>query len=171
IPDGILTPDKYPNLCYFQTMKDWQEFINRTPQEYSDWIAGGKQEIIEFEIAYLMSISQTQKVIVDTNIPVNVLQKIADYNQVAIMLPPQSVSVNHFFDRDDADKKFIKEQIMKAENPEKTMSNYLACMAKCNSKEIYDNFANSGFFTIIREDAASDTKEETLKTLAKHFGL
>ncbi|MCL2593000.1 MAG: hypothetical protein FWD82_06510, partial [Defluviitaleaceae bacterium] len=41
IPDGILTPDKYPNLCYFQTMKDWQEFINRTPQEYSDWIAGG----------------------------------------------------------------------------------------------------------------------------------
>ena len=87
------------------------------------------------------------------------------------MLSPQSMSVEHFFDRDDPDKIFIKEQIMKAENPQKTMKNYLACIAKINSKAHYDEFANSGFFTIVRENTVADTKLQTLQTLAKHFGL
>ena len=60
---------------------------------------------------------------------------------------------------------------MKAENPEKTMKNFLACIAKINSKAHYDEFANSGFFTIVREDTATDTKLQTLEALAKHFCL
>ena len=60
---------------------------------------------------------------------------------------------------------------MEAENPDKTMVNFLACMAKINSQEVYNEFANSGFFTIIRNDAVNDTKVETLEILAKHFGL
>lgn len=30
----IATPEMFPNMCYFQTMKDWQEFISRTPEAY-----------------------------------------------------------------------------------------------------------------------------------------
>ena len=171
VPKNLINPKTHPNLCYFQTMKDWQEFINRTPQEYYDGIRGTTQELVEFEIMHLISVSQTQKAVVDTNIPINVLREIADYNQIAIMLSPQSLSVERFFDRNDSDKVFIKEQIMKSENPEKTMQNYLACMAKCNSQEVYDNFANSGFFTLVREEAEKDTKVETLDLLARHFGL
>ncbi|MCL2619949.1 MAG: hypothetical protein FWD97_03305 [Defluviitaleaceae bacterium] len=171
VPKGIISPRTHPNLCYFQTMKDWQEFVNRTPQEYFEWIEGGKKEVTEFEIMHLISVSQTQKTIVDTNIPLDILCQIADYNQVAIMLSPQSLSVNRFFDRDDADKAFLKQRISEAENPEKTMENFLACMAKVNSQEIYDDFANSGFFAIVRQDTDEDTKTETLDVLAKHFGL
>jgi len=171
VPKALVTPQTHPNLCYFQTMKDWQEFINRTPQEYHDWLVGTAQELIEFEIMHLISVSQTQKTIVDTNIPVDVLRKIADYNQVAIMLSPQSMSVEHFFDRDDPEKTFLKEQIMQADDPEKTMRNFLACIAKGNSQEVYDDFANSGFFTLVREDVEKDTKAETLDALAQHFGL
>jgi len=87
------------------------------------------------------------------------------------MLSPQSMSVEHFFDRDDPDKVFIKKQIMKADNPEKTMENYRAGIARINSKEHYDELANSGFFTIVRKDAVTDSKFETLEILAKHFGL
>ena len=152
-------------------MKDWQEFINRSPDEYERWIFANMREVAEFEITFLISIAKSQKVIVDTNIPLDILHKIADYNQVAVMLSPQSMSVEHFFDRDDPDKIFIKEQIMKAENPEKTMKNYLACIAKINSKAHYHEFANSGFFTIVRENTVADTKLQTLQTLAKHFGL
>jgi len=170
IPAGILTPEKYPNLCYFQTMKDWQEFISRTPEEYDRWISGSSRELAEFEIAYLMHISKSQKVIVDTSIPLNTLREIAGYNQVAVMLSPQSMSVEHFFDRGDPDKNFLKEQIMKADDPEKTMANFLACIARINSKEHYDEFANSGFFTV-RRNTTEDTKLETLDILAKHFGL
>jgi len=171
IPDRILTPDKYPNLCYFQTMKSWQEFVNRNPEEYAQWIDGNSQELIEFEITHLIHISKSKKVIVDTNLPINILREIADYNQVAVMLSPQSMSVEHFFDRDDPDKIFLKNKIMESKNPDKTMENFLACMAKLNSKEIYDNFADSGFFTILRKDIISDTRIETLEILAKHFGL
>lgn len=171
IPKGIMTPQQYPNLCYFQTMRDWKEFVSRSPEEYEKWIFSNMKEIAEFEIMHLIHISKSQKVIVDTNIPLNILHEIADYNQVVVMLSPQSMSVEHFFDRDDPDKAFIKEQIMKSDNPEKTMENYLACIAKINSKEHYDELANSGFFTIVRKDTETDTKLESLEVLARHFGL
>ena len=170
VPDGITTPDKFPNMCYFQTMKDWQEFVNRTPEVYAKWLSDGSREIAQFEIAYLMRISEKQKVIVDTNIPSDILREIADYNQVALMLCPQSMSVEKFFDRDDRDKAFLKERIMEAENPEETMRNFLAGIAKY-SQDIYDEFSDSGFFTLIREDALTDTRAETFEILAKHFGL
>lgn len=171
IPQGLLTPEQYPNLCYFQTMKDWQEFVSRSPEEYERWIFANKQEIAEFEILYLIHIAKAQKVIVDTNIPLDILHKIADYNQVAVMLSPLSLSVDHFFDRNDPEKIFIHEQIKKAANPQKTMENYLAGIAKINSKIHYDELANSGFFTIVRADAITDTKLQTLEILAEHFGL
>ncbi|PKM64363.1 MAG: hypothetical protein CVU96_03245 [Firmicutes bacterium HGW-Firmicutes-20] len=164
-------PEQYPNLCYFHTMKDWQEFVNRTPEEYSAWIEGTTNELVEFEIAELIHISKDRKVIVDTNIPIEILKRIADHHQVAILLSPQSMSVDRFFDRKDPDKQFLLSQIQKAENPEKTMENFRKCIAKINSKENYDMFLNSGFFTIIREQDDVDTRLETLAKLEEHFGL
>lgn len=171
IPEGILTPEKYPNLCYFQTKKDWQEFLNRTPEEYSKWIHGNAAELVEFEVSYLMSISKTQRVIVDTNIPLEILREIADYNQVAVMISPQSMSVEHFFEREDPEKLFLKEQISMSADPQRTMKNFLSCLAEINSQENYEKCLNSGFFTIIRRDTETDTKSETLELLARHFNL
>lgn len=51
------------------------------------------------------------------------------------------------------------------------MANYRECITRINSKENYDKLANSGFFTIVRNDVVADTKLETLNLLAKHFGL
>jgi len=36
-----ITPKEYPNLCYFKTMKSWEEYVSRTPQEYDAWITCG----------------------------------------------------------------------------------------------------------------------------------
>ncbi len=171
VASKLITPDQNPNLCYFQTMKDWQEFVNRTPEEYERWIFGVIREVIEFEVAELIHISKDRKVIVDTNIPVDVLKRIAGYKQVAIMLSPQSMSVDRFFDRSDPDKQYILAQIQKSENPEKTMRNFRECLSRINSKEHYDEMANSGFFTIVRENSDVDTREETLNILSKHFGF
>ena len=168
--DVVKTPERYPNLCYFQTMSGWQEFINRTPEVYAKWADGVTDELAAFEIAELMSLSRDRKVIVDTNIPLDVLKKIAGYNQVAIMLSPQWMSVDKFFDRDD-DKSFFLEKINEADDPEKTMANFRACIAEMNRPEQYDAFLNSGFYTIVRENADIDTREETLAKLAAHFGL
>lgn len=171
VTEQMAKPEEFPNLCYFQTMSGWKEFLNRAPEEYERWIYDAAEEAAEFEIAELIHLSGGRKVIVDTNIPLPILHKIADYHQVAVMLSPQSMSVEHFFDRKDPEKLFLKEQIAKCEDPEKTMKNYLAGIAKINSKEHYAEYENSGFFTLVREDVKKDTKRETMEKLAEHFGL
>ena len=171
ITNQVADPAIQPDLCYMKTMKDWKEFVTRSPEEYERWIFGVGREVTGFEIAELISLSRDKKVIVDTNIPVDVLKEISDYNHIAIMLSPQSMSVERFFDRSDPEKQFILSVIDSCENSEEVMANYRKGLALINSKEHYDEFLNSGFFTLVRENTDKDTKEEVCEKLAKHFGL
>jgi hypothetical protein len=164
-----VTPKECPNLCYFKTMKSWNEFVSRTPEEYDAWITGGQVEITPFEIEDLIELSRNQKVIVDTNIPVDILHKISDYNHVAILLSPQCMSVDEFFNRKDPDKLFILDQIMKTENPELTLVNYKKCIEKVNSLEHYSEFLNSGFKCFVREEKSN--LEDRYNQIIKHFKL
>ena len=168
--ESLIDIEHQPNLSYFRTMKDWQEFVNRTPEEYDNWIIGTSREAAELEMLLLIRLSaEGKKIFVDTNIDVNTLWKIAEPDHVAIMLAPQSTSVDRFFDRSDPDKQFLLSVIDAAENPEKTAQNFRDCLALINSQEKYDAFAASGFFTLVRDD--SRTVEETLAILEKHFQL
>lgn len=163
-------PENQPNLSYMSTMKDWQEFVNRTPAEYDSWITGCSEEAADLEIIRLIQLAeQGKKIFADTNISTEKLKVLSDYHHVAIMLAPQHTSVERFFDRDDEDKNFILEQIQKAENPEKTMQNYRECLALINSEDKYRAFEASGFYTLIRDDTR--TPEQTLALLEKHFQL
>lgn len=172
LADKVATPALQPHSSYFKTMKDWQEFINRTPDEYARWIDGSSEEASEFEIVELLKLSASgKKIIVDTNISVENLREISDYHHVAIMLSPQSMSVEQFFHRDDPEKQFLLKQIQAAENPEKALANFKACLARINSDEIYEKFENSGFLIIRRENVDADTRDEVLATLASHFKL
>lgn len=162
--------ENQPNLSYIHTMKDWQEFINRTPEEYDNWIIGCGEEVASLEIVRLIQlVEQGKKIFVDTNISVDILKEISDYNHVAIMLSPQSMSVDRFFERDDEDKQFILAQINNAQDPEKTMANYRECLARINSHEKYMAYENSGFFTMVRTE--DRTIPDALEMLEKHFGL
>ena len=107
----------------------------------------------------------------DTNIPVDVLKEISDYHHVAVMLSPQSMSVDRFFDRDDPDKQFLLGVIDSCDDPAAVMENYRRGLELINSKEHYDEYANSGFFTVVREAGGADTREEVCDAIAKHFGL
>ena len=168
----IATPEKQPASSYFSTMSGWEEFLNRTPEEYEKWIEDGKWEIAQFEIAELIRLSaQGKKMIVDTNIPLEMLREISGYDHVAVMLSPQSMSVERFFDRSDPEKQFLLNEIDKCPDPDKTMANFRACLARINSPEVYEQMKNSGFFVHVREDCEKDTREETLDKLARHFRL
>ena len=125
--ESLIDIEHQPNLSYFRTMKDWQEFVNRTPEEYDNWIIGTSREAAELEMLLLIRLSaEGKKIFVDTNIDVNTLWKIAEPDHVAIMLAPQSTSVDRFFDRSDPDKQFLLSVIDAAENPEKTAQNFRA---------------------------------------------
>ena len=110
-------------------------------------------------------------VTVDTNIPVDLLKDISDYNRVAVMLSPQSMSVERFFDRGDPEKQFLLGVIESCENQETVMENYRKGLALINSRKHFDEYADSGFFTVVREDDGKDTREEVCDRIAKHFGF
>lgn len=167
--DAINTENQ-PNLSYFNTMKSWQEFVNRTPEQYDSWVSGCGEEASDLEIIRLIQLAEREKkIFVDTNISTRKLWEISDYHRVAIMLAPQSMSVERFFDREDIEKQFILEQIQKAEDPEKTMRNYRECLARVNSADKYHAFEESGFFTLVRDDGR--TLDQTLEILETHFKL
>lgn len=160
-----------PNLTYFRRMKDWREFVTRSPEDYEKWILGNQQEVAGFEIAELISLGRDRKVIVDTNIPPAVLKQITDYGHVALMLCPQSMSVDRFFERGDPDKQFLRRVIEGCEDRDAVMENFRRMLMRVNSREHYDEFLNSGFFTLVREDDGRDTRDEVAAKLAEHFGL
>lgn len=171
VSEEVAQPDIQPNLCYFKQMKNWEEFVRRTPEEYERWIYDSAKEAAEFEIAELIALSPKGKIIVDTNIPLAVLHKISDYSHVAVMLCEQSMSVERFFDRSDPEKQFILGVIENCDDSDAVMKNYKAGLALINSRQHYAEFANSGFYTVIRDDNATDTKEAVCDIIAKHFGL
>lgn len=171
VSDIVATPDKQPDICFMKNLTDWKDFVTRSPEEYERWIFSVGKEAAEFEIAELLSMAGDRKVIVDTNIPVEVLKEISDYHHVAVMLSPQSMSVERFFDRSDPEKQFLLSVIESCDNAEEVMENYKRGLALINSKKHYDELAESGFFTLVREDNGKDTREEVCDVLARHFGL
>ena len=171
VSEIVATPETHPDLCYNRSLTDWREFVTRTPEEYERWMYAVGREAAEFEVAELIAISQDKKVIVDTNIPLDVLKEISDYSHVAVMLSPQSMSVERFFDRSDPEKQFLLGVIDSCDHPEAVMENYRKGLELINSKEHYDEYANSGFFTVVREDNGTDTREQVCDMIAKHFGL
>ncbi len=171
VTDIVADPAIQPDLCYIKNLNDFKEFVTRTPEEYERWIYGTGIEAAGFEIAELISLSRDKKVIVDTNIPLGILKEISDYQHVAVMLSPQSMSVERFFDRNDPEKQFILSVIDSCENSGEVMENYRKGLARINSKEHYEEFLNSGFFTLVREDGDRDTREEVCARLAEHFRL
>ena len=171
VSESVATHDSHPDLCYNKSLTDWRDFVTRTPEEYERWIYSVGREAAEFEVAELIAISQDKKVIVDTNIPLDVLKEISDYNRVAVMLSPQSMSVERFFDRSDPEKQFLLSVIDSCDDPKAVMENYRAGLARINSREHYNEYANSGFFTLVREDNGIDTREEVCERIAEHFGL
>lgn len=169
VTDKVADPEIQPDLCYIRSLTDFRDFVRRSPEEYERWVMNIGREVAGFEMAELIGLGREQKVIVDTNIPLDVLHRISDENHVAVMLSPQSTSVERFFDRSDPEKQFILQQIMACENPEKVMEDYREGLARINSQAHYDEMLNSGFFTLIRDEER--TPEETCRILAEHFGF
>lgn len=157
-------------MTYTRDLKDWREFIRRTPDEYEAWIKEATRECTILELQILEDLSKQDKMIfVDTNIPVEVLAEVSDNDHVLIMLAEPEISVNRFFERPDKEKQFLYQLLLKEEDTDKAMENFRECLKRVNSKEIYDHFLNSGFDVILRDDKR--TIEETLALVEKSFKM
>lgn len=170
-PREKLSRWEQPGLCYFDTMSGWEEWLNMTPEEHWNWTEQVSRECVEIEILELVKLSaEGKKIIVDTNIPADILREISDYRHVAVMLcDPPDACATRFFDREDPEKQFMLEQIRKCRDPEATLKNFSAWTLYHPPEEA--DWRHTGFFTYTRTDFESDTREETLRILAEHFGF
>ena len=114
-------------------------------------------------------VNRNKLIFVDTNIPVEILHKISDTDHVLIMLADPSISVNRFFERPDKEKQFLYKLLLNEENPTFALNNFRKCLERINSIENYNNFFNSGFNVILRDD--NRTIEETLILVEDKFKL
>ncbi|MCD8074631.1 MAG: hypothetical protein LUF27_06295 [Lachnospiraceae bacterium] len=165
-----LTKEEYPCLTYTRDLTDWHDFIRRTPEEYEKWFDGVSRECEKLELKILEEVSlQNKPIFVDTNISIETLKNIVEYNHVLIMLADPQISVRRFFERPDKEKQFLYQLIMDEPDPEYAMNNYRKGLERINSQERYDKFLNSGFHVIIRDEKRSI--EQTLAIAENAFGL
>lgn len=160
----------FPCLTYTRELKDWHDFIRRTPEEYEAWIDGVAKECEQLELEILSQFaSRPEPVFVDTNISAETLKKTALPGHVLVMLADPQISVSRFFERQDEEKQFLYRLIMEEPDPEKAMDNYCRGLARINSPEKYDRFLHSGFPVILRDE--SRTPGKTLSLVEDVFGL
>lgn len=168
LPD--LNKEEFPYLTYTRDLKDWHDFIRRTPEEYEAWIDGVAKECEMLELRILNDLTDQEKpVFVDTNISLDTLRRIAKPDHVLIMLADPRISVGRFFDRPDREKQFLYRLIMEEPDPDSAMENYRQGLMRINSRKKYDRYLHSGFKVILRDDARS--VEQTLALVEKAFGL
>ena len=163
--------NEFPNLGYTANLKDWAEFIRRTPDEYAKWIedVAKECEILELRILEELVKSTDKKIFVDTNISLETLWEISDKDHVMIMLADPQISVSRFFDRPDSEKQFLYQLLLKEKNPDAAIANFRACLEKVNSQENYNKFLNSGFSVLLKDESRSIG--ETRQVVEKYLKL
>ena len=165
-----LDSPEFPCLSYTRELKDWHDFIRRTPEAYEAWIDGVSKECETLELRILKELAGCGKpIFVDTNISVETLKRIALPDHVLVMLADPEISVRRFFERPDREKQFLYRLIMEEPDPEKAMDNYRQGLARVNSRERYDRLLNSGFQVLFRDEHRS--VEQTLELVERAFGL
>ena len=165
-----LDPAEFPCLCYTRDLKDWHDFIRRSPEAYEAWFDGVTKECETLELRLLPGkCSEGRPVFVDTNISVETLKAVAAPGHVLLMLTDPEISVRRFFDRPDREKQFLYRLILDEPDPAAAMENYRRGLMRINSRERYDRFIRSGFPVLLRDEGR--TVEETLALAEAIFGL
>ncbi len=165
-----LNKDEFPGLCYTRDLEDWREFVRRPPEAYEAWIDSTSKECEILELRILENLRmQEKRIFVDTNISLETLKRIANPQNVLIMLADPQISVRRFFERPDREKQFLYSLLMEEDNPEEAMENFKQGLMRINSQERYNRFLHSGFNVIIRDDNRSI--EDTFALVERAFGL
>ena len=165
-----LDKEEFPALTYSRDLKDFREFIRRTPEEYERWIVDVTKECEILELKILDElVKKNELIFVDTNISLETLSKISDKDHVLIMLTDPNVAVDNFFNRPDKEKQYLYHLLKTEEDSEIAMENFRNCLKKINNFNNYHKFLNYGFNVLLKDEKRSI--DETFEIVKKLFKL
>ena len=168
--DENLSKIDFPSLTYLRDLKDFRDFIRRTPDEYEAWVNGCVRECTILELKILDEYLESEKLVfVDTNISLEKLKEISNKDHVLVMLNDPKESVRRFFERPDKEKQMMYQLLMTEPDPDSAMDNFRKCLERINNQEKYDYYLHSGFNVLVRDD--NRTIDETLEIVKKFFKL
>lgn len=164
------SPETHPNIHYFKTMSGWEEFVTRDKYTYTKWLEDTAEELAPLEIEYLLSLPKNKRVIVDTNIPHKILEKISDRSRVAYMVTTPEISRDEFFNRSDKEKQFLLGVIKDTNQPEENLENFKDMLIYANRPEVIERYTKSGFFYTERRTIEDDVLDK-FNAICTHFGF
>ena len=145
---------------------DWEEYFNRSPEEYAKWLEDSLNEQIDMIVVDLLTMPKDRLIIVDGISSSDALFRISDYNHIVYLTTETDLAIDQFFDRED--KGDLYELIMSLPESEKKLKNLQATLRLGHERE-YNRIISSEMKYIIRQ---KDTLvEQMAEEMAKHFGL
>lgn len=151
-----------------QAVTNWEAYFSRSVEEFlaaGDY--NGYSEYLEYAIIELIKLSQTNKVVADVSVPMELLIEISDYNRIACLLAaPEMVTCENYGKREDH-REFL-ECILSLKEPVKKIATQNE-LFRIGVEKIYEDVRKYNLFSIVRTEES--TVENTLKELEKHFNL
>lgn len=165
---------EFPNLTYTRDLRDWHDFIRRTPEEYVRWLKDVTKECETVELRILRELladpaTGDRKIFADTNISIKTLRSISDTGHVLVMLADPETAIRRFFDRPDPEKQFLYRLMLEEPDPQAALDNYREILKRVCTRESYDEYLHSGFRVILRDESRSP--EETAELAEKLLGI
>jgi adenylate kinase family enzyme len=148
-----------------ESITDWEAYFSRSVEEFL-CDKGNNNDYLEFALIELIKLSQSNKVIADICVPLELLAEISDYNRVACLLAPPELVIRDYYGREDH-REFI-ECIMSLKEPEKKLKTQNE-LFRIGVQETFDDVKKYNHFHIVRDN--DSTIETTLLMLEKHFHL
>ena len=145
---------------------NWEEYFNRPPKVYAQWLVDSLLEQLDIMIGDLLTFTKEKKIIVDTHCFIDDPVKISSYNQIIYLTSDVELAIKQNLQRDD--KRDLFECINALKNPDEVFKNLNDTIRIINTKE-HNKILESGMKYIIRDE---HTKvNEMAHQMAVHFGL
>ena len=147
--------------------KNADDFFLRDIDDYVQWLKDNTTEQLPFIFDDIIKLSQSNKVVCDLHLSLNVAKQIANYSQIVFLIRENNNDIIKDYCQRESHGDF-NSFINSATNPTRAKQNCNEALRKLNIEQCIDIMA-SDFFWIARN--SKSTISETLKTVEKHFGL
>ena len=167
---GLIDREHQPNLSILRPCRAGRSLSAERRRNMTPGLRDARREAAGLELLQLIRLSVGEKKILRIPIsPLSVLREIGDYHRVAVLLSPQSMSVERFFDREDAESSFFTGRFSRRRTLFRPWKTTKTAWRKLTVQRITGNMRRGGFYTCLRRE--DSTIPEVLEKLERHFQL